>query len=289
MPTTPIRTRRWLRARAPGARTLALAARRLALGLALATVSIPAVMAAAGSGLANDAHRPAATHHPAGARGAGNDAAQWQQWVEQAAAATWATGLGTATEGKHDQSPAVRVVVSFGDSGVRLQLAPCKQMEPFLPPNTRLWGRSYVGVRCVEGASWSTLLPVTVSVFGPALVAALPIAAGAPADPQAFRVDEVDWTRTGGTPVNDPALLDGRALARPLSAGQVLRAEDLRVPQTVFAGDPVRIRMIGKGFAISTEGFALAGAGEGQRLRVRTGAGKLLMGTVRARAVEVRL
>src|SRR5690606_5786912 len=121
----------------------------------------------------------------------------------------------------------------------------------------------------------------TVSVFGPALVANLPIRIGALADPEAFRVEEVDLTRTHGQPVSDPALLEGRAIGRPLAAGQVLRANDLRIPQAVAAGDPVRIRLLGRGFTISTEGFAMASAGEGQSLRVRTGAGKLLVGTVR--------
>jgi len=47
--------------------------------------------------------------------------------------------------------------------------------------------------------------------------------------------------------------------------------------------------VIGEGFTISSEGFAVVGAGEGQTLRVRTGQGKLLVGTVRERVVEVRL
>lgn len=218
------------------------------------------------------------------------DTARLQRWIEQSAVATWSGGRDGATAGPESAAaPPMRVEVSVGQTQTGPKLAPCARMEPFLPPNARLWGRSHIGVRCVEGASWSTYVPVTVSVFGPALVADLPLPAGAIADPQSFRIEEVDLTTVRGQPLSDIASLAGRTLVRPLSPGMVVRAGDLRIPQTISAGDPVRIRVIGQGFTISSEGFAVAGAGEGQALRVRTGQGKLLVGTVRERVVEVRL
>ena len=214
-------------------------------------------------------------------------APQLKRWIEESAAASWSMSLpgpnGDAGGG------GVRVEVTLGRLNPGLRLASCARVEPFLPPNARLWGRSHIGVRCVEGASWTTMMPVTVAVFGPALVASLPLPAGSDADPQAFRVGEVDLTRVHGHPVTDPVLLEGRALARPLAAGQVLRANDLRIRHTLASGDPVRILLLGDGFTISTEGSAMANAGEGQTLRVRTGTGKLLVGTVRDRTVEVKL
>ncbi|NLD67825.1 MAG: flagellar basal body P-ring formation protein FlgA [Limnobacter sp.] len=214
-------------------------------------------------------------------------APQLKRWIEESAAASWSMNLpGASGEGA---GGGVRVEVTLGRLNPGLRLAPCARVEPFLPPNARLWGRSHIGVRCVEGAAWTTMMPVTVAVFGPALVASLPLPAGSDADPQAFRLEEVDLTRAHGHPVADPALLEGRALARPLAAGQVLRANDLRIRHTVASGDPVRILLLGEGFTISTEGSAMANAGEGQTLRVRTGSGKLLVGTVRDRTVEVRL
>jgi len=224
-------------------------------------------------------------------------APQLQRWIEESAASTWTVRLpagggvdADAANGDNDSGPAgLRVEVQVGRLNRGMRLAPCARIEPFLPPNARLWGRGFVGVRCAEGASWSTMIPVTVSVFGPALVANLPMPAGAMPSVDDFRIEEVDWTRASGIPVSDPSWLAGRSLARPLSAGQVLRANDLRVPQTIAAGDPVRIRVVGSGFSVSAGGFALAGAGEGQSLRVRTEAGRMLVGTVRERIVEIRL
>lgn len=216
--------------------------------------------------------------------------ADLQRWVEASAAAAWTGRQGDAdSHGAASNGAPIRVEVRVGSLGGRPRLPACTRFEPFLPPNARLWGPSHIGVRCVEGGSWTMMVPVTVSVYGPALVADRPLAAGAAADIDSFRLDRIDLTATRGTPVADAALLAGRALARPLRAGEPLRAQDLRVPQTVAAGDPVRIRLLGQGFAVSSDGFALAGAGEGQSLRVRTSAGRMLVGTVRDRVVEVRL
>lgn len=182
-----------------------------------------------------------------------------------------------------------RVEVTLGQLDPRIRLAPCARIEPFLPPGVRLWGRTSIGVRCVEGANWTVSLPVTVSVFGAALVANAPLAAGrAPAE-QDFRLEEVDLTRESGNVVTDPAQLANRVLARPLAAGQALRADHLKVPATIASGEPVKVRVIGEGFSIAAEAVALAPAGDGQTLRVRTENGKILSGTVRDRIVEVRL
>ena len=47
---------------------------------------------------------------------------------------------------------AVRVEIEPGRLDPRLRLAPCERIEPYLPPGARAWGRSRVGLRCVQGA-----------------------------------------------------------------------------------------------------------------------------------------
>jgi flagella basal body P-ring formation protein FlgA len=182
-----------------------------------------------------------------------------------------------------------RIEVSVGSLDPRLQLAPCQRIEPYLLPGTRLWGRTSIGVRCLEGATWTVSLPVTVTVRGPAVVAAEPIAAGSPATTAAVRIEEVELTRESGTPVTDPEQLMGKTFTRSIAAGQVLRLESLRATPTVVAGDPVRIDMVGKGFVIQSEGQALSAGAEGQPLRVRTESGRIVSGTLKGRAVEIRI
>lgn len=182
-----------------------------------------------------------------------------------------------------------RIEVEVGRLDPRLQLAPCERAEPFVPRGTRLWGRSAIGVRCIAGASWSVLLPVQVRVYGNALIASVALPAGSTPGPADFRLEEVDLTRHQGSLIADPAELDGKVLARPIAAGQPLRQDVLRLSPVFAAGDPVRIVVHGDGFTIVGEGVAMAAAADGQRLRVRTGNGRVAVGLVRERAVEIRL
>ncbi|RPH42866.1 MAG: flagellar basal body P-ring formation protein FlgA [Burkholderiales bacterium] len=182
-----------------------------------------------------------------------------------------------------------RVEVQVGALDPRLQLAPCGRAEPYQLPSTRPWGRTLVGVRCLEGATWSVTLPVNVIVRGRALVAGEALAAGSSPSGASLRIEEAELSREPGTPVTDTAQLVGRSLIRPVAAGQVIRLEHLRITHTVAAGDPVRIQMVGQGFMIQADGQALAGAGDGQPIRVRTESGRILAGTLRGRTVEVRI
>jgi flagella basal body P-ring formation protein FlgA len=186
-------------------------------------------------------------------------------------------------------SGAGRIEIKVGSLDPRLQLAPCARIEPYLLPGTRLWGRTAIGVRCLEGAKWTVALPITVSVYGRAVVAGEPLAAGRDPASASLRIEETELTREPGTPVTDLAQLVGRTLTRPVAAGQVIRTEHLRTAQTVAAGDPVRVQVVGQGFVIQADGQALAGAGEGQPIRVRTESGRVLAGTLRGRTVEVRI
>lgn len=180
-----------------------------------------------------------------------------------------------------------RIEIEIGQLDPRLQLAPCARIEPYLLPGTRLWGRTSIGVRCIDGARWSVALPVTVTVFGRALVATESIAAGAPVPASALRPQEVELTREHGAPVTDPAQVVGRSSTRALPAGTVLRETHLRATPTVASGDVVQVRVMGSGFAIQTAGQVLAAAADGQQVKVRTDAGRVVGGTLRGRTVEV--
>ena len=80
---------------------------------------------------------------------------------------------------------AMRVEIEPGRLDPRLRLAPCERIEPYLPPGARAWGRSRVGLRCVQGPTpWNVYLPVTVKVFAPAWVAASALPAGSELQPE---------------------------------------------------------------------------------------------------------
>lgn len=188
-------------------------------------------------------------------------------------------------------TPGLRVQVRVGRLDPRLRLAPCAAVQPYLPPGTRLWGAARIGLRCNDVAvRWNVFLPIYIDVFGPALVANLPLAAGRMLAAEDLRSAEVNLAAAPSQPLARNELAIGRTLARALAAGDPLRASDLRARQWFAAGDNVRVVAAGSGWRISGEGQALAAGLEGQSVRVRTESGRVISGVaVAARLVEVAL
>jgi flagella basal body P-ring formation protein FlgA len=174
-----------------------------------------------------------------------------------------------------------RFDVQVGTVEPRTPLAACQRTEPFMPTGARLWGRSSVGLRCVEGANWTLMIPVSVRAWGNALVAAVPMAAGSVAAADDVREQEVEISREPAGLLRDPAQVQGRTLNRAVAAGQPLRADMFRLTQAVAAGDPVRLRVQGNGYALTAAGQALTAAADGQTIRVRSDFGKILTGVAR--------
>jgi flagella basal body P-ring formation protein FlgA len=188
-------------------------------------------------------------------------------------------------------APGARVEVTLGQLDPRLKLAPCQRIDPYLPPGSRPWGRTRVGLRCVDGPTrWNVYLPVTVQVFAPALVLREPLPAGAELSPDLLTEAEVDWAERSAPPWTDADALTGRRLARALAAGEPLRDTDLQARVWFSAGERVRVTAVGAGFRVSTQAQALSRGLDGRSVRVRTDSGRVLMGTaVAAHQVELPL
>jgi flagellar basal body P-ring formation protein FlgA len=205
-------------------------------------------------------------------------AARAEEFASQSAHAMLAAGV-----------PA-RVEIEAGTLDPRLRLAPCGRIEPYLPAGARAWGRTRVGLRCVQGASWNVTMPVTVRVFAPALVATQPLRAGTVVDAGHFRTDEVDLAAVDSPAIVDASRVLGRTLARPLGPGQALYESDLKRRQLFAAGDPVRVVAAGRGFAVTGEAVALTPGFEGQPVRLRSDSGRTIQGVaVGERQAEIKL
>ncbi len=216
------------------------------------------------------------------AQGQGLDA--WRQLLQQ-------TATSAVTQLNQGLGSSARVMVELGQADPRLRLAPCQRAEPYLLPGLRLWGRSRIGLRCVEGPTrWNVTLPLTVHVIAPALVATGPLDAGTPLAAEHLRLAEVDLAAEPGAVYTDTAALVGRTLARPLQAGEALRTDRLRQRQWFAAGAQVKVIARGDGFAIAGEGQALGQGIEGQDVRVRFENGRTVTGrAIGEREVEVLL
>jgi len=188
-------------------------------------------------------------------------------------------GVRALALGKAGEAGGSRVEVSVGQLDPRLRLAPCQSIEPYLPPGVRLWGKARIGLRCKAGPTpWNVYLPITVKVFGRALVLPAGAAAGAVLTEADLAEAEVDLAEEVTPALVDPKLAVGRTLAQIVRPGQTLRQTHLKSRQWFVAGETVRVVATGAGFALESEAQALSNGIEGQPARVRTESGRVLTG-----------
>jgi len=187
--------------------------------------------------------------------------------------------LESAVSGSH--SAALRMEVVVGQLDSRLQLAPCARMEPYIPAGMRLWGRTRLGLRCLEGsAKWNVFLPVTVRAFGNAWVLKSNLTAGTTLTSEDAITTEVDWAQESSPIVANAAQWVGQVATRSLIAGEALRQNMLRPAKVFQAGSQVRVLATGAGFEVTSDGQAVSDGFVGQAARVRMSNGHILSGVV---------
>jgi flagellar basal body P-ring formation protein FlgA len=185
----------------------------------------------------------------------------------------------------------LRPEVIMGALDSRLRLAPCQQIEPFLPPGTRLWGRSRVGLRCLEGrVHWKVYVPVTVKAWGPAWVLRRAVPGGTVLTQDDADLAEMDWAEQTASVLATPESWVGQEAAFALQPGQTIRANMVRPVPAFERGAQVRVKSLGSGFHVVVSGQAMEDGVVGQSVRVKLNGGRTVTGTVRpGQVVEVRL
>ena len=175
----------------------------------------------------------------------------------------------------------LRMEVSVGALDSRLRLAPCTRVEPYVPTGARLWGRTRLGLRCVEGATaWNVFLPVTIKAFGPAWVLNSNVAPGAVLSVGDASEGEIDWAAESAVVLANPEMWVGQVASRQLTAGQALRQAMVKAPQLFKAGAQVRVVAQAPGYAVTSAGQALSAGAVGQNVRIRMSNGRIVGGIV---------
>lgn len=184
-----------------------------------------------------------------------------------------------------------RLEIETGQLDPRLRLAPCNHIQAYLPAGVKPWGRTRVGLRCTDGpVAWNVYLPVTVRVWGQAVITATSLPADSVISAADLRLSEVDLAEQASPAYTSAAELIGRRVARALPPGATLRADSLRARQWFAAGDTVSVITQGTGFAVSAEARAMSPGLEGQPTRLRTESGRILSAwPVGERRAEIRM
>lgn len=204
-----------------------------------------------------------------------------RDWLEPALDATLAENPGSV----------LRPEVVMGALDSRLRLAPCSQIEPYLPPGTRLWGRSRIGLRCLQGpVRWNVYVPVTIKAWGPAWVLRRPVAGGSVLTQDDAEIAEIDWAEQSASVLATPESWVGQQAAFALQPGQTLRSNLVRPTPAFARGAQVRVKSVGAGFQVMVSGESMDAGVLGQPVRVKMGGGRIVTGKVlEGQIVEVRL
>lgn len=173
------------------------------------------------------------------------------------------------------------VSIQVGDFAADNVLPSCLQLEAFLPPGSRQWGRLTVGVRCLAPSTWSAYVPAEVRVRGIYLVTAAPLLAGQVVGPDDLRRETGELSTQATDVLTDPSQAVGYAARVSLPAGKPLAASQLRLPPAVIQGQPVKVISRGPGFQVANDGTALSTASDGQGAQVRLSTGQVVRGVAR--------
>jgi flagella basal body P-ring formation protein FlgA len=174
------------------------------------------------------------------------------------------------------------VTITVGSVDGRMNLAACPAPQAFQQPGAKPWGKTTVGVRCAAPTAWTVYIQAQVSVQGKYVATAVPISQGQPIDASQLTMASGDLAALPNGVVTDMAQAVGRTSTMSLAAGAPLRMDTLRSKPVVQQGQAVRVVSRGAGFAVSAEAKAIANAGEGQVVQVRTLNGAILSGVAKS-------
>jgi flagella basal body P-ring formation protein FlgA len=158
------------------------------------------------------------------------------------------------------------------------RLANCTSLEAFQPGGSKKLGATSVGVRCLAPASWSIYLSARVSLVTQYLAAAASLHPGQRVAAEDIVVKTGDIGNFPGDLVLSASQAVDHTLIFGVLAGTPLRMGMLRNPLVVQQGQSVRLLLDGKGFQVSAEAVALAGAADGQLVKTKTPSGQVVSG-----------
>lgn len=176
-----------------------------------------------------------------------------------------------------------KIDIAVDEIDPRLALAPCAQMEAFLPTGATLLGRTTIGVRCNERNSWSLFVPATITITMNMLVSSKPLQQGQVIGAGDFSIQSGEIKQPGI--ITDEAQINGKVLKFSIGAGQLLKEDMFRPPYAVTQGQSVQLISERPGFKLRTEGQAMNNAAVGQAAQVKVPSGKVISGIAKSKGV----
>ncbi|HEY9279127.1 MAG TPA: flagellar basal body P-ring formation chaperone FlgA [Eoetvoesiella sp.] len=160
------------------------------------------------------------------------------------------------------------------------KLTVCKHTQVFLPSGSRLRSRMNIGIRCLAPEPWITYTQASLSIQGVYYVPAHTLKPGTTLSRDNLNEREANLLALPSSVVFDPDLLIGSITTQRITAGSPIKSSALRSPDSIQRGQAVRLEARGVGFVATSEGQALQNGAPGALIKIRTGTGQTVSGTV---------
>lgn len=179
-----------------------------------------------------------------------------------------------------------QVVVNVDKIDKYLTLPRCSELQPSIPPGSRLWGKTSIVVRCNDrDINWAIYVQAEINVMADVLHLARPVSTGYALTYEDITLQNVNLTHMPDGIFTDPSQIVGKIANNNLTVGQPIRQHMLRAPYVIQRGQKVNLVVKGRGFSISSEGNALTDAAENQVVQVRNKSGRIMSGLARTNSI----
>ncbi|WP_298446977.1 flagellar basal body P-ring formation chaperone FlgA [uncultured Marinobacter sp.] len=161
------------------------------------------------------------------------------------------------------------VTFETGNIDSRLALAPCSA-DLAIEFTGDPWKSEHpsVQIACAGERPWRMFVTTTVSINGPALVAARPFGRGERVTANMLETRSVVVNASRRGIITDSQMVEGMIVRRPVNAGSVLTPDLLDAPNAVSRGDHVIITARRGAFSVRSRGKALANASVGEQVLI---------------------
>lgn len=170
-------------------------------------------------------------------------------------------------EQQASQNLDVRFTVGNIDS--RLTLAACDDaLETTFTTDPINTTSPSVMVSCSGDRPWRMYVTSSVEVYGPALVAARPLARGERLTAALLQEKPVQINASRRGILTDPEQITGMLVRRPVNAGSPITPDLLEAPNAIERGDHVIITAKSAVFSVRSRGKALASGSVGEQVMI---------------------
>ncbi len=169
----------------------------------------------------------------------------------------------------------------------RLELAKCRgPIRSFLASAHHMQDRATVELRCQDSKEWHLFVPVRIVATSPVAVAVHALVTGSVLKASDLRVEEHDTSELPLGFMDDPEVVAGLTVARPIPGGAYITNQMLVAPKAVERGQSVTLVADTGGISIRMAGRALSDGLLNQRVKVTNlSSGKVVEGIARSEQV----